>query len=124
MTKPEPVQLLPRVLSALLLGGCLWLLLRSILGVTNFQGFLADRQMAPYVTALSTKDDAKARTLFDRDIKANPANPDTYFGIAQACIKSGRLDLAEEYLERGVVACKAAPPEQLAGMYGALSDCY
>src|SRR5437764_13835588 len=98
MTKPEPVQLLPRILSALLLGVCFWLLLRSILGVSNFQEFMADRQMAPYITALSSKDDAKARALFDKDLKANPTNPDVYFGIAQACNKSGRLDLAEEYL--------------------------
>ena len=124
MVKPEPSPILPRLISAALAGGCVWLLLRSIVGAPSLSDMLAERQLAPYVAALSAGDIPKARAAFDREIKSNPANPDTYKVIAQACVQQQKYDLAIEYVNRGLDACKNAPGKGRALLYAMLSECY
>ncbi len=124
MPKPEPIQYLPRLLSAALVAGCVWMLLQTVVNPSKIDAAVLQRQIAPYAAALSSGDMAKARALFDRDIHGNPADPGVYELIATACEKSNRYDLALEYLNRGVEACRTASADQRAGLYISISDCY
>ena len=124
MVKPEPNPILPRLIFAAVVGGCVWMVLHSILSGSGLSGFLAAQQLAPYVAALSTGDVAKARAAFDREVKGNPANPDTYLLIAQACARQQKYDLAVEYLNRGVAACKNSPAAERSLLYSTLAMCY
>ena len=117
-------QFLPRILSAALVAGCVWLLLQNIVAAPSLQAAWAQRQMPTYLTALSSGDPAKARSVFDRDIRGNPADPDTYKVVAQACMQSGRYDLALEYLDRGVIACRNASHAERGSLYVMISECY
>ena len=125
MAKAEPPKYVPaRLISAVLVATCVWFLLRGLgAAVPGMADFFTQKSRAPYVAALASGD-AGARTLFERDIKANPNGIDVYAGIAAACAQKERFDLAAEYLDRGLTACKGAPREKRAALFMALSAYY
>src|SRR5258708_2515726 len=127
---PEPreplgaAQYLPRILTVAVGAVCVWLLFQTLVAPSGLPNAWTQRQMEPYLTALSSGDNAKARAVFDRDIRANSAEPGVYGVIAQACIQTDRYDLALEYLDRGVAACKNAPRQGRASLYLLMFECY
>ncbi len=125
MAKPDASRLLAaRLLSVAMLSGFVFLALYCIQRVApDVLRAIAEQRTAPYVSAL-TAGDGNARSVFDRDIRKNPADPSTYLSIYQACASAGRYDLAAEYLDRGLLPCKDAPRPERALLYSLLSDCY
>ncbi len=67
--------------------------------------------------ALAKKDTAKAKGLFDSFLRANATDPNAYVVISDVCAKSDQPNLALEYAQHGLNACKNAPKPQLAELY-------
>lgn len=126
MAKPKPPPLLLlRLLSAAMVLGMVLLLLTMGESVQHkLEQFIAEWQMSPYTAALSSGDVKHARAVFDREIRANPTEPAVYALIAEACMQANHNDLASEYLERGVTACKDASRPQRAQLYMLLATAY
>jgi Tfp pilus assembly protein PilF len=109
----------------MVIAGFVWMLLsQSVAMMPAVAQFMLDRRIAPFAGPLSAGDTNKAKALFDKEILANPADPDVYVLIYDACRKFNRYDLAREYLERSLIQFKDAPRTERAALYSMLSECY
>lgn len=84
----------------------------------------AQRRAAEYKAVLNKKDLARARALFDKDIKSAPADPTVYAMIASQCMAADQPELAIEYADRGVLPCKDAPAPDRALLEMILGSAY
>src|SRR5579872_249667 len=124
MPKPDTGHLASRLVTALVVGACIWFAIQSFGGGSGAADPFTAQKMAAYASALAAPDPAKARALFDAEIRKDPADPGVYGAISGACAKAEKYDLAVEYMERGLAACKNAPAGTRAEMYSFLSGYY
>ena len=86
------------------------------------QGLQYEEWIQKGSAALAKKDVVHARGFFDAVLHANPTNPGIYLGISNTCMASDQTTLAEEYIQRGLEACKHATDAERANLYVGLSQ--
>ncbi|HZP80767.1 MAG TPA: tetratricopeptide repeat protein [Chthonomonadaceae bacterium] len=86
---------------------------------------IRQNQIPPVVrdasAALKKKDVAKARALFDAELKAQPDNPLLYRQIGAVSYQFKQYALGVEYLRRSLQACKDQPKSVRAELYHTLA---
>ena len=99
-----------------------------VMGVTAWQKSATQPVEVPELkaaeTALKANNVEKARQQFEKVLGKNSDSPLMYSAIMSECRGVGRWDLAREYGERAIQACRYASNTERAELYEALASCY
>ena len=80
-------------------------MLKEYLQATPQDNFL---QHALALELIKTGDDASARSLFESILERDPGYTGTYYHLAKLLERSGETELAVQWYEAGMKACKDA----------------